>query len=157
LREVLEQGTSTLARQLQVDIVGDTLTEVEALLRWTQPTRGVFSPVEFMPMAEESGLIVPIGSWMLKRVCREASGIPFSQPQPVDTIPALIEALGKRAAVIMSLPHSVRINAHKPYAYLKDLLERLPMHPASRIDDLLPHRWTPATWFPASPPRRSSR
>ena len=48
---------------------------------------------------------------------------------------------GKRAAAIMSLVHSARINGHDPYAYLKDVLERLPTHPASRIDDLLPHRW----------------
>jgi transposase len=52
---------------------------------------------------------------------------------------------GKRAAAVMSLVHSARINGHDPYAYLKDILERLPTHPASRIDDLLPHRWTPTT------------
>jgi transposase len=52
---------------------------------------------------------------------------------------------GKRAAAIMSLLHSARINGHEPYAYLKDVLERLPTHPASRIDELLPHRWAPAT------------
>jgi len=51
---------------------------------------------------------------------------------------------GKRAAAIMSLLHSARINGHEPYAYLKDVLERLPTHPASRIDELLPHRWAPA-------------
>jgi hypothetical protein len=52
---------------------------------------------------------------------------------------------GKRAAAVMSLVHSARINGHDPYAYLKDVLERLPTHPASRIDDLLPHRWTAQT------------
>ena len=52
---------------------------------------------------------------------------------------------GKRAAAIMSLLHSARINGHEPYAYLKDVLERLPTHPASRVDELLPHRWAPTT------------
>jgi transposase len=52
---------------------------------------------------------------------------------------------GKRAAAVMSLVHSARINGHDPYAYLKDVLERLPTHPASRIDELLPHRWNLAT------------
>ncbi|WP_291015357.1 IS66 family transposase [Hydrogenophaga sp.] len=52
---------------------------------------------------------------------------------------------GKRAAAIMSLLHSARINGHEPYAYLKDVLERLPTHPASRVDELLPHRWAPAS------------
>jgi len=50
---------------------------------------------------------------------------------------------GKRAAAVMSLVHSARLNGHDPYAYLKDVLERLPLHPASRIQDLLPHRWQP--------------
>jgi len=52
---------------------------------------------------------------------------------------------GKRAAAVMSLVHSAKINGHDPYAYLKDILERLPTQPASRIEDLLPHRWTPLT------------
>jgi len=51
---------------------------------------------------------------------------------------------GKRGAAVMSLLHSERINGHDPYAYFEDVLERLPTHPASRIDDLLPHRWATA-------------
>jgi transposase len=48
---------------------------------------------------------------------------------------------GQRAAAIMSLVHSARLNGHEPHAYLKDVLERLPTQPASRIAELLPHRW----------------
>lgn len=51
---------------------------------------------------------------------------------------------GKRAAAVMSLVHSARINGHDPYAYLRDVLERLPLQPASRIDELLLHRWIAA-------------
>ena len=43
----------------------------------------------------------------------------------------------------MSLVQSAKLNGHDPYAYLKDVLARLPTHPASRIDELLPHRWRP--------------
>ena len=50
---------------------------------------------------------------------------------------------GQRAAAIMSLVHSARLNGHEPHAYLKDVLERLPTQPASRIGELLPHRWQP--------------
>jgi transposase len=42
----------------------------------------------------------------------------------------------------MSLIHSARLNGHDPYAYLKDIMERLPAHPARRIGELMPHRWT---------------
>lgn len=50
---------------------------------------------------------------------------------------------GQRAAAIMSLIQSARLNGHDPYAYLKDVLERLPTHKNSQIGELLPHRWTP--------------
>ena len=52
---------------------------------------------------------------------------------------------GRRAAVIMSLIQSAKLNGHDPYRYLKDVLERLPTQPASRVEELLPHRWQPTT------------
>ena len=51
---------------------------------------------------------------------------------------------GQRAAVIMSLIQSAKLCSLEPYRYLRDVLEQLPTHPASRLDELLPHRWTPA-------------
>lgn len=50
---------------------------------------------------------------------------------------------GKRAAAVMSLIHSVKLNGLDPYAYLRDVLQRLPTQPAVRIGELLPHRWSP--------------
>jgi len=49
---------------------------------------------------------------------------------------------GQRAAAVMSLIQSAKLNGHDPLRYLKDVMERLPTQPASRIDELLPHRWT---------------
>jgi len=57
---------------------------------------------------------------------------------------------GQRAATVMSLIQSARLNGHDPYAYLKDVLSRLPTHPNSRIGELLPHRWKPALASDAS-------
>lgn len=51
---------------------------------------------------------------------------------------------GKRAAAVMTLIHSARLNGHDAYLYLKDILERLPTHPANRISELFPHRWQPS-------------
>lgn len=51
---------------------------------------------------------------------------------------------GKRAAAIMSQVHSARINGQEPYAYPRDVLERLPVQQASRIGELLPHNWRPS-------------
>ena len=53
------------------------------------------------------------------------------------------ELAGKRAAIVMSLVQSAKLHGHDPWAYLKDVLERLLAHPNHRIDELLPHRWTP--------------
>ena len=49
----------------------------------------------------------------------------------------------KRAAAVMSLAHSAKLNGHEPHAYLKDVMQRLPTQPTSRIGELLPHRWQP--------------
>jgi len=49
---------------------------------------------------------------------------------------------GQRAAAVMSLIQSAKLNGHDPFAYLKDVLDRLPTQPATRIEKLLPHRWT---------------
>lgn len=49
---------------------------------------------------------------------------------------------GQRAAAVMTLVQSARLNGHDPYVYLTDILERLPTQPASRLDEMLPHRWS---------------
>jgi hypothetical protein len=51
---------------------------------------------------------------------------------------------GERAAMVMSLLQSAKLNGHDPWAYLKDVLTRLPTQLNSQIDELLPHRWQPA-------------
>ena len=53
------------------------------------------------------------------------------------------ELAGKRAAVVMGLVQTAKLNGHDPWAYLKDVLTRLPTHLNSRIDELLSHRWSP--------------
>jgi transposase len=51
---------------------------------------------------------------------------------------------GQRAAMVMSLVQSAKLNRIDPWAYLRDVLARIHSHPASRIDELLPHRWRPS-------------
>ena len=53
------------------------------------------------------------------------------------------ELAGQRAAMVMSLVQSAKLHGHDPWVYLRDVLERLLEHPSHRIDELLPHRWTP--------------
>ena len=76
LRGALERNEFHLAFQPQVRLDTSALTGFEALLRWKHPSRGMVSPAEFIPLAEETGLIVPIGEWVLRTACATAASWP---------------------------------------------------------------------------------
>src|SRR5262245_61494669 len=71
LRRALERDQFSLHYQPKVDMLTGQITGVEALLRWVHPDFGVVSPMQFIPLAEEIGLIVPIGRWVLKEACAQ--------------------------------------------------------------------------------------
>jgi diguanylate cyclase (GGDEF)-like protein len=76
LRDALSAGQFELFYQPLFDLAGSAVTGCEALLRWRHPERGPVSPAEFIPVAEEIGLIVPLGAWVLRQACMEAAGWP---------------------------------------------------------------------------------
>jgi EAL domain-containing protein (putative c-di-GMP-specific phosphodiesterase class I) len=71
LRRALERNEFGLVYQPKIDLASGMPCGAEALLRWHHPDRGVISPADFVPILEETGLIVPVGEWVLRRACED--------------------------------------------------------------------------------------
>ncbi|MEP7241335.1 MAG: PAS-domain containing protein [Devosia sp.] len=94
LKVALARGELRLMYQPLVDLGSNRICCFEALLRWDHPQRGVISPTEFIPVAEESGLISSIGEWVLREACRVAAGWPDDIRVAVNLSPAQFKSRG---------------------------------------------------------------
>jgi diguanylate cyclase (GGDEF)-like protein len=104
LRSALAQSAFELHYQPQVDLRTDGVTGCEALLRWRHPVRGMVSPADFVPVAEETGLIEEIGQWVLRTACAEAATWPANVRIAVNVSPIQFrsETLSLKVATILS-------------------------------------------------------
>jgi diguanylate cyclase (GGDEF)-like protein/PAS domain S-box-containing protein len=102
LREAIAQRQFELRFQVQVSAITEEITGYEALIRWKHPERGYISPIEFIPVAEETGLILQIGEWVLREACAAAASWPTPHKLAVNLssvqlsqleLPALVEQI----------------------------------------------------------------
>jgi diguanylate cyclase (GGDEF)-like protein/PAS domain S-box-containing protein len=91
LRHALEQNQLVVYFQPQARMNGEVIG-FEALARWNHPTRGLVPPDQFIPLAEENGLIIPIGEWVLREACREAASWPRPLQVAVNLSPVQFQA-----------------------------------------------------------------
>jgi diguanylate cyclase (GGDEF)-like protein len=88
LRVAIREGQFEVLYQPLLDLASGTVGGFEALVRWNHPTRGVISPIDFIPVAEDTGLIIPIGEWVLRQACRDAARWPGDVKIAVNLSPA---------------------------------------------------------------------
>lgn len=110
LRLALERDEFFLAYQPQLDLASGRILSLEALIRWKHPLHGLVPPLDFIPLAAENGLIVPIGAWVLRTACRDAmrwqaagqplrvavnlSAVQFRNPDLVGEVAAILRETG---------------------------------------------------------------
>ncbi|WP_260923738.1 EAL domain-containing protein [Novosphingobium sp. 9] len=107
LRHAVDRRELALLYQPQHNLRTGALSGYEALLRWHHPSRGMVSPMDFIPIAEETGLIIPIGEWVMRQACREAclwpteervavnlSPVQLVQPGLVDVVTRILRETG---------------------------------------------------------------
>ncbi|MDP3691060.1 EAL domain-containing protein [Bradyrhizobium sp.] len=107
LRTALSSDQFEVHYQPIHNLEADRIVAFEALLRWNHPRRGLIAPIEFIPVAEQTGLMIPLGDWVLRRACRDAAGWPgdirvavnlspvqFRNPDMVSSVTAALAAAG---------------------------------------------------------------
>jgi diguanylate cyclase (GGDEF)-like protein/PAS domain S-box-containing protein len=106
LRRAFANGEFELHYQPLVDIAANRISGFESLLRWRNPDQGMISPAEFIPVAEDIGLIVALGEWVLREACTEAMNWPADIKVAVNLSPVQFRSRNLVQAVISALAHS---------------------------------------------------
>jgi len=133
LRRALEAGQFELQYQPQIELANGALVGAEALLRWNHPKLGSVQPHRFIPIAEESGLIVPIGEWVLREACREA--VKWQREGITDLVVAVnLSALQfKRGNIEKSVTRALKESGLDPALLELELTESILLQDADRV------------------------
>ena len=106
LHDAIRLGQLSLMFQPLFNLAEGRISAFEALLRWHHPVRGLVSPVDFIPLAEDTGLIVPIGEWVIREACRVARGWPEHVRIAVNVSPVQFQHTGLKSIILQALAES---------------------------------------------------
>ena len=137
LRLALERQEFVLHYQPKVNLLSGTIVGVEALVRWQHPQRGLLIPADFVPIAEDSGLILPLGRWALREACRQARAWQDAGLPPV-SVAVNTSALEFRAADFLEYLRATLEESGLEPCYLElELTESVLMRDAASADSVL--------------------
>jgi diguanylate cyclase (GGDEF)-like protein/PAS domain S-box-containing protein len=151
LRRAVEQGEFVLHYQPRIDVKSGDVCGVEALIRWMHPRLGLIPPARFIPIAEQTRLIVPIGEWVLREACRQArawdadglgkisvsvnlSAVQFNRRELARDIGSVLMATGL-APELLEVELTESIAMRSPQATIETLVELRAMGVRAAIDD----------------------
>ncbi|MFN8677548.1 MAG: bifunctional diguanylate cyclase/phosphodiesterase [Thermomicrobiales bacterium] len=123
LRQALEQGELHLDFQPVVSLTTGRIAELEALARWEHPTRGAISPATFVPLAEEAGLIGPLGRWALDTACRHARTWQDTLAAPLIVAVNLSPRQFQQPGLVDDVLHAVQANRLAPHLVALEITE----------------------------------
>src|SRR5713101_1215808 len=128
LRRALDRREFELYYQPRINVKSGALVSCEALLRWQHPERGLLLPERFIPLAEETGLIVPIGEWVLKNACTQARTWQNGRSSPISVSVNLSLRQFKQEALANAVAAALRESGLDPCLLEMELTESLVMH-----------------------------
>ena len=129
LQRGLVDGELRLHYQPKVALDSDRVVGVEALLRWQHPERGMVQPLEFIPLAEETGLIVPVGSWVIEEACREAARWRRSFPdRPALVVSVNVSPRQLDQGLVDVVARALSASGAEPEALCLEFTESILMH-----------------------------
>jgi EAL domain-containing protein (putative c-di-GMP-specific phosphodiesterase class I) len=139
LRRAVDQEDFRVVYQPLVDLQSETIVGFEALVRWSHDARGFISPVEFIPVAEETGLIVPIGEWVLRTACERLAAWRLRSPGRELTVNVNFSARHlKRADVVDEVLATLKETGLPPECLKLELTETMLMEEAEAQLEVLP-------------------
>jgi EAL domain-containing protein (putative c-di-GMP-specific phosphodiesterase class I) len=137
LREAVRNGELELHFQPQVRVIDGVIDGAEALVRWRHPVRGLVSPADFIPIAEESGIIVDIGQWVLHEACKQAKAWQQEGLPPIPVAVNLSAIQFRRSNVLEQVGEALRESGLEPRYLELELTESVILQGMDGVEEAL--------------------